>query len=297
MKFIELGSYDEKALDYLIEIEPLNDYKRHLFQLDYILEFIKKRKPKIFDTFVKNLEKNYAELKKKDYIGNKKFDISKVIDKSDNLKQYKKLARNSLNYFLSLLEISFDSKWEEDKLKVKKRENFRSYAIPSYQNLISLSDTVGKEEAIKLYKIFISEYITVRSKGIKEKYQTLEEHRSTEIKDFKENLNPGWLRIESTVENGKLYYRRDTCLIADAIKDLPDDDFRYTAACYKDFQGAKTNWNKHFVLTMGHSIVKGDSYCSCVIHDTRIDWDLKHPPNEFWEAIWPLQEWQKKSKR
>jgi hypothetical protein len=39
--------------------------------------------------------------------------------------------------------------------------------------------------------------------------------------------------------------------------------------------------------------VKGDPYCSCIFHDTRIDWDLKHPPKEFWDSIWPLHEWQK----
>ena len=181
MKFIELGSYDEKALEYLKEIEPLNYAKKiPLLQLDYILGLIKKRKPKMFDTYVENLEKNYAALKKEDYIGNKKFDISKVIDELDNLKQHKTLARDSLNYFLSLLELSFDSNWEEDKLKVKNKHYFRSFAIPSYQNLVSLSDTVGKEEASKLYKIFVTEFMTFRNKGTKGRYETLEEQREDE---------------------------------------------------------------------------------------------------------------------
>lgn len=297
MEFIELGLFDEKALEYSKEIDPLNYAKNiHLLQLDYILGFIKKSEPEIFNKYVENLEKNYAELIEKDYIGNKKFDISKVIDGLDNIKQHKTLATNSLNYFLNLLELSSDSNWEDDMLKIKNRHFFRSYAIPSYQNLVSLSNTIGKEEAIKLYKIFVTEFITFRGKGTKERYETLEEQRKDEIKDFKENPYPGWLRIESTVENGKLYHRRDTCLLAESIKDLPDEDFRYLVACYKDFQGTKINWNKHFILTMGHSIVKGDPYCSCVIHDTRIDWDLTHPPKEFWDNIWPLQEWQTKNK-
>ncbi|MGC9780662.1 MAG: hypothetical protein HZR80_15575 [Candidatus Heimdallarchaeota archaeon] len=49
-------------------------------------------------------------------------------------------------------------------------------------------------------------------------------------------------------------------------------------------------WNEDFVLTMNHTIAKGDLYCSCVVHDTKIDWDLTHPPDEFWESIWPLRE-------
>ena len=294
MKWIKLGSYDEKALDNLVEIEPLNYGKMNLLQLNYLLGLIKRRKVEIFDKYIENLAKKYSELNKKDYIGNKNFNLSEVINDFDNLKQYELLARSSLNYYLCLLELSLESNWEKDKQKVKQRNNFRSYAIPSYQNLVSLSDIVGKEEAIKLYKIFVTEYMTIRCKGRKEKYETLEEQREDEIRDFKENPYPGWVRIESTVENGKLYHRRDTCLLAEAIKDLPDKDFRYLVACYKDYQGTKMNWNKHFVLTMGYSISKGDPYCSCVIHDTRIDWDLTHPLNEFWESIWPLHEWQKK---
>jgi hypothetical protein len=298
MKFIELGSYDKNALEYSIEIKPL-DYAKNipLRQLDYILGFIKKRKSEIYKIYVENLEKIYEELKKEDYIGNKRFDISKVIDEFDNLKQHKKLARNSLNYFLSLLELSIDSNWDEDKLKVKNINNFRSYAFPSYQNLLTLSNTIGKEKAIMLYKIFVTEYVTFRGKNTKEKYETLDEQREDEIRDFRENPYPGWLRIESTVENGKLYHRRDTCLLAEAIKDLPDEDFRYLVACYKDFQGTKINWNKNFILTMEHSIVKGDPYCSCVIHDTRIDWDLSHPDEDFWDSIYPLKESQLKGKK
>ncbi|NPE08968.1 MAG: hypothetical protein GNW80_11860 [Asgard group archaeon] len=298
MKFVELGIYDENALEHLTEVEPLNYAKKiPLPRLNYILGFVKKRKPEIYDAFVEKLKKNYAELKKENYIDNKKFDISKVIDEFENLKQHKTLAENSLNYFLSLLELPLDSNWEEDKLKIKNKHSFRSYAFPSYQNLVSLSDTVGKEEAIKLYKIFVTEYITIRSKGTKGKYETLEEQREDEVRDFKENPYPGWVRIESTVENGKLYHRRETCLLAEAIKDLPDKDFRYLVACYKDFQGTIVNWNENFVLTMDHSIVKGDPYCSCVIHDTRINWDLTHPDEDFWENIWPLQKLQKKSKK
>jgi hypothetical protein len=298
MEFVELGSYDENALEYLTEVEPLRYAKHiHLFQLDYILGVIKKRKPEILQKFVENLEKNYTNLEKDDYVGNKKLDISKVIDEFEYLKQNKTLAKNSLNYYLSLLELSLDSDWEKSKLKIKNRNSFKGFAYPSYQNLVSLSDTVGKEEAIKLYKIFVTDFMTFRSKDKKGKYETLEEQREDEIRDFKENDYPGWLRIESTVDNGKLYHRRDTCLLAEAIKDLPDKDFRFLVACYKDYQGTIVNWNRHFVLTMGDTIAKGDSYCTCVIHDTRIDWDLSHPPKEFWDSMWPLLDKKKMKKQ
>ena len=298
MEFIELGNYDEKALDYLKEIEPLNYAKNiPLLQLDYLLGFIKRRKQEIYNSFIENLEKHYAELEKENYVTKRNFKISIILDATDILKQYKPLARNSLNYFLSLLKIPLEANWEEEKQEVKNVDYFRSFAYPSYQNLVILSDTVGKEEAIKLYKIFVTEFMIFKNKRTKGKYETLEEQREDEIRDFKENPYPGWVRIESTIENGKLHHRRDTCLLAEAIKDLPDKDFRYLVACYKDFQGTKINWNKDFVLTIGHTLIEGDTYCSCTIHDTKINWDLTHPPDEFWDSMWPLQKWQKKQEK
>ena len=95
-------------------------------------------------------------------IGNKKFKISKEIDEFDNLKQNESLAKNNLNYFLSLLGLSSDSDWVKEKLKVTNRNSFRSYALPSYQNLVALAETFGKEDAIKLYKIFITEYVLIK---------------------------------------------------------------------------------------------------------------------------------------
>ncbi len=36
---------------------------------------------------------------------------------------------------------------------------------------------------------------------------------------------------------------------------------------------------------MEHTIAQGDPYCSRVIHDTRVDWNLAHPPKEFWDNM------------
>ena len=56
MKFVELGSYDESALEYQTEVPPLlYAEKIHLFQLDYILGFIKKRKPEILQQFIEKI--------------------------------------------------------------------------------------------------------------------------------------------------------------------------------------------------------------------------------------------------
>ncbi|MCG3224149.1 MAG: hypothetical protein H7647_06760 [Candidatus Heimdallarchaeota archaeon] len=41
---------------------------------------------------------------------------------------------------------------------------------------------------------------------------------------------------------------------------------------------------------MEHTLMEGDPYCSRVLHDTRIDYDLRHPPKEFWDNFKPGKE-------
>jgi len=36
--------------------------------------------------------------------------------------------------------------------------------------------------------------------------------------------------------------------------------------------------------------MEGDSYCSRVLHDTQIDYILRHPTKEFWDNFEPGKE-------
>ncbi len=72
-----------------------------------------------------------------------------------------------------------------------------------------------------------------------------------------------------------------------------DRDIFSLTLCYCHFQLAKM-WNDNFVLTQEQTIAKGNNYCEYVYHDTTIVEKIEHPSKEFFDDIWPLQEWQKK---
>ncbi|NPE08964.1 MAG: hypothetical protein GNW80_11840 [Asgard group archaeon] len=296
MKFKEYGSYAPEALENLEEVQPLEiAQKSSLNRLNYLVGFFKEQRPKEYDKYLKNLQKKLSDLVKKDFTKQSKLDLAKSLKELPNLQDKEQLAINSVNYVLQLLEIPDDVDWVNNKIKVPQGNYFRSFLIPRYQNAVVFSETLGREEGIKLYKVYKTEYVNFSIPESKNQYSNLDDKHKDNVKDFESNGNPGWVRIEGSVENGKLVYRRDTCLWAEAMKGYPDDEFKYLATCYEDFQGIKKTWNENFVLTMDHTLAKGDLYCSCVIHDTRIDWDLTHPSEEFWESIWPLQKWQKKN--
>jgi hypothetical protein len=93
------------------------------------------------------------------------------------------------------------------------------------------------------------------------------------------------------LEDGKYAFKNKNCpTCADAMVDLPDVELKYLAACYGDYGAFRANTSDHIILTMEHTIIEGDPYCSRVLHDTRIDYKLRHPPKEFWDNFEPGKE-------
>ena len=92
------------------------------------------------------------------------------------------------------------------------------------------------------------------------------------------------------IGDGKYAFRNDTCVFLNAIgDDLPDTELKYYVCCYGDYEKFK-NYHDSIILTMEHTIAQGDPYCSRVLHDTRVDWDLQHPPKSFWDSMNPENE-------
>jgi hypothetical protein len=293
MSFEEIKIYNPKALYALQEVQPLEFAIRSpIRRLDYLIGFIKKSKPEIVKKFIKNLKEKYEEKSEISYVKKDDFDIAEILLDFSNLKEFSDLAMKSLNYFLNLLEIDDRFDWIKKKTKVPQRNYLRSFLGPKYINVESLSEIIEREEAIKLYKRYITEYIIDYDKDREENVDNLDSLWERYFQNYEVGELDHWVVIHSKPKNGKMIYRKDTCLWDDAMDGFSDKELKYLVCCYGDFQGAKRE-NRYFVLTMDYAIAKGDPYCSCVIHDTRMDWNLSHPPKEYWDNIWPLQEWQK----
>ena len=142
---------------------------------------------------------------------------------------------------------------------------------------------MGRTAAINLFKRYISHYLIDRNSLENDSFEGLE---ALYKKRVKPNPNPGsWVIVHGMIRKGKYFYRNDNCLWVEALVDYPDNEIKYYVCCYGDYQAAKSYNNENIILTMEHTIAQGDLYCSRVLHDTRIDWDLRHPSKKFWDNI------------
>jgi hypothetical protein len=202
---------------------------------------------------------------------------------SELFDQYPELSKNYLSYYIQLLGLATYDGDMDSTVTVKKRNYFRSFLCPRYYNLLILIEVLGREEAIQLYKRYITLYYLDDLADREDSVENVEEIFER-VAARSAGTPSDWLMVVAIIGPGKYAFKNENCLWVDALADLPDAEIKYLVCCYGDYTTVKTH-NQHFVLTMEHTIAQGDDYCSRVIHDPRVDWDLRHPPKEFWDGM------------
>jgi hypothetical protein len=284
MKFIQSGKIKPDVLELPIKIQPYEWVRSSsLKRLNYLLNFVKEKRPEAISSYLANLEAKYGSLVEKDLIAEKSIGIKDIISNFDALLDYVKLAENLLNFVFQSLFLPLDKDWSKDEVEVKNEYYLHSFLRPRYFNLLVLIETLGREEGIDLYKQYVTHYYRDNQEK-RENFvdlETLFEQRRKSTAPLSE-----WQMVSGMIGKGKYAYRNDNCFWIDVLTEITDKELVYLICCYGDYQAAK-NFDENMVLTMEHTIAEGDSYCSRVLHDTRVDWNLKHPKKEFWDKMKP----------
>lgn len=283
MKVYSAGKIKPGFLDQDIEVQPYESYTgSNLKRLNFIIGFVQEQKANIRDgKYIDDLEEQYKKLVENDFVEKLNIDYKKIINKLVHLKGYPNLAKLSLNFYMQTIEFS-GTNWLKDKVKVKNKNQLLGFLLPRYYNLAALIETLGREDGIKLYKRYVTHYYIDELKTRENRYESIEEFFANRNKP---DDNPSeWSIYYGLIDDGKYFYRNNNCTWVEALKDYPDNEMKYLICCYGDYEGAKFH-NKNFILTMEHTIAQGHPYCSRVIHDTRVDYNLRHPSKEFWDSL------------
>jgi len=283
MKVVKTGKYRQDTLERLVEIDPLKELQNRLEKMNYFLGFVKEHNPDVFSEYANNLVAKYQDLLEGERKKANPPDLDELVSENPHLKENLELARLVVNYIIQILQLPSETKLE--KSKVVNRNYFRSWSHYNYTNLVVLTEIIGREDAIDLYKIFITQH-TIEKRDPKRKI--VDSVKTIFERAIKPKEEPSdWEIIHTMIGNGKYVFRNDTCVFVNAIGDsLPDTELKYYICCYGDYEKFK-NYHDSIVLTMEHTIAQGDPYCSRVLHDTRVDWDLRHPPKSFWDSMKP----------
>ena len=281
MQFVRTGKYRPDALNRVIEVDTLKEVNARLKQLDYLLELVQEMKPEAFSTYIHNLTLKYVDLFDGETVNQDLPDLPVLLSETVLLKEHIGLVRAIVNYILQILKVSTMNSLGVEQ--VVNRDYYRSFSHPSYNNLVVLSETIPRDEAIALYKRFVTQFRLDTRDPNREVIEDLESLHTRRIEPKEEPSD--WELVHAMYSDGKYAFRNNNCVLMNAIgDDLPDTELKYHVCCYGDYEAFR-NYHDSIILTMEHTIAQGHPYCSRVLHDTRVDWDLRHPPQSFWDSM------------
>ena len=280
MEKIRTGKLNPHALELPIDVQPIERAKRvTLKRLNYLLGFIEEKKPEAIQRYIANLQSLYNFLSKSDLVETSGFDKESLLTVMPNLAAYPNVTMAYLEYYLELLDPK-TPEWMKENITVPNENYLKAYLYPRYYNLKILTETLGREEAIKLWKEYITSYII---------YDSTQPNPPISAEELLASRASGrenseWVVVHGIIANGKYAYKNENCPWVEVMEELPDKVLKYLVCCYGDYQGAASRY-ENIIFTMEHTIAEGDPYCSRVLHDTRVDWVLDHPPKEFWDEF------------
>lgn len=270
-----------------VTINPTEKVGNIVFDnLDYFLGFMANNKPGILPLYVKILTQNYLGLVQEDYFSKSMVTVEEKYLDFKNLNEFAELLKASLNFYIELLEIN---EIVSTEVEISMKALIHAWTYPSYYLLEALTETIGREEGFRFFKRNITQFYIDHPSQDRDEDFSLEKLMEKRLSG--DTTSSEWVIVHTMLEEGKYAFKNKNCpTCVDAMTELPDAEIKYLESCYGDYAKFRAMYSDHFILTMEHTLMEGDSYCSRVLHDTRVDYDLRHPPKEFWDNFEPGKE-------
>ena len=290
MKFTQTGTFKENFLEELTTLNVKENVDTILLdKLNYFLGYIAKEESDLVTDYIRNLIMKYQELAENDFSNNSSKKLWKIPEKHEILNQFPDLYNSSLNYLFHLLQIKDESELDKTEVTMTMKALIQAWIFPSYYFLEALSETIERQDAVKLFKRYITQYYKDHPSPNREESFSLEKMLDKRLSG--DTTSSEWVIVHTMLEEGKYAFKNKNCpTCVDAMIDLPDVELKYLACCYGDYEKYRAVYSDHIILTMEHTLMQGDPYCSRVLHETRINYDLRHPPKEFWDNFEPGKE-------
>ncbi|MHA2189359.1 MAG: hypothetical protein ACXAEB_02570 [Candidatus Thorarchaeota archaeon] len=276
MKYETYKAYDPNATS---EINPNDRIDAAFADTDRMLEFVNKKKPEIMDEFIQAIEKRLERELDGYRIDEGKFDFEKYKDQNPSIEQYPTLFELTLGFVCKNLGLPSNHSFSDEKITVLSVKNIGSVSIPRYHRIKAMTDVLGRENGIQLYKNFVN----YRSQ------LPVEEKIKGTTKEFREQAITNWSKAKAmdfavfVFDENKHVVKFTNCISYDALKHLDDPEVGYLTQCYPT-----TFMVDRLYETLGQrrSVTLFDHpFCDELYWDKTVHKDPEQPSLEFMELI------------
>jgi len=264
-----------------VKVNPIECVKQAFVETDVILKILGHIRPEIKTEYISSLKKRLVEAIKNSHIDSALFDFNEMGKELEVLNEYSELQEMILQLVCKYLALPEDYRPGLEKIEVLSLNNVKAEARPSYYRVKALTDVLGKDAGIQLWKEIVNRKLfeeRTENEGAKSGGREVSAREVLEraIKRWTEN---GLADFAAAIfDDHKVLFRFDRCLIAEALKDFNDSDVAYLATCFVGEVGV--NIGRTMRLRRTQTLHHGD-FCDEFYWDIEFYTDPDQPSLEF----------------
>ena len=287
MKKMKCENYECYSTTKKSPIDPLIHFKTRMGHVELIIKTLKGMRPDELDIFIEKLTKNFADAAEGYSINQEVFNWSNIREGLELLPNFPDLERHLFLYICKTLKLPQDYTPDQGEIELVFFDRLKAGEVVSFQCVKTFVDVYGREEGIEVYKQIVPHINRKRNEDNPEelpkdpKTLTLHEHTKRCINSW---CNIGLVDFSyCALDDFKVIYRFDRCLVPDVLKEFNDPDLAYLASCYL---GDHPSRNEGRVIRMRRTqTLQHSEFCDELYWNNLVHPDTEQPSLEFTKNI------------
>ncbi|MGY5858561.1 MAG: L-2-amino-thiazoline-4-carboxylic acid hydrolase [Candidatus Thorarchaeota archaeon] len=206
------------------------------------------------------------------------------------LKEYPKLQQAIYQYTCNMLDLPKDRRPADEEVEFTSLNNRKASLRLAYYTVKSIIDVLGSEEGTELWRDVVSlthrDNKTMVEKAIKE--MEAKGRSPPTVQQYTQGMIKNWNAVGlanyvyTNLDENKVLFRFDRCLVHDALKDLNDPDVAYLCYCYthdhSSFNFSRIRMRRTQTLHHG-------TFCDELYWDSEVEPNPEQPPLKFTKSL------------
>lgn len=279
---MKVESYNFANPEKNIRVNPFRVIQNSVVNTVKILRILGEINPEIEEDYVASLEKRLQDEIKDYFVDSSKFSVEASQLDSSVLSKFENFVELIVQFTCKHLDLPSMYFLENKEIETTSLNWLKATERLSYHRVKALTEILGKKEGVSLWKkILDQKLIEERPETMqlieKQKTMSATEAIALNIKQWSD-LGLADFTV-AILDEHKVLYRFDRCLVPEALKDFNDPDIAYLATCYigdtpERHKGRYRKFRR--TQTLHHS-----EFCDELYWDSDVHTDPKQPSLEF----------------
>jgi len=206
------------------------------------------------------------------------------------LKEYPELQQAGYQFTCNLLELPKDRRPADEEVKITSLNNRKASLRLSYYSVKSIIDVLGSEEGTELWRDVVSLTHRDNRSTVEKALEKMESDGKTPptVQQMTQGMMKGWDNVGlanyvyTKLDDHKVLFRFDRCLVHDALKDLNDPCVSYLCYCYihdhSSFNFSRIHMRRTQTLHHG-------TFCDELYWDSEVQSNPEQPSLKFTKSL------------